>query len=66
KPGIDYGQTDDHCYNVVSDPVHISDLNATVLHSLGIDHENFSVKQQGLDVRLTGVDGAKIIPGLLR
>ncbi|MBM48686.1 MAG: sulfatase [Roseibacillus sp.] len=66
KPGIDYGQTDDHCYNVVSDPVHISDLNATVLYSLGIDHENFSVKQQGLDVRLTGVDGAKIIPGLLR
>jgi hypothetical protein len=66
KPGIDYGETDDHCYNIVKDPVHINDLNASVLHCLGIDHEKFSVKQQGLDVRLTGVDGAKIIRGLLR
>ena len=60
------GETDDHCYNIVKDPVHINDLNASVLHCLGIDHEKFSVKQQGLDVRLTGVDGAKIIRGLLR
>ena len=65
KAGIDYGATDDHCYNVIEDPVHINDLNATVLHSLGIDHENFSVKHQGLDVRLTGVDGAKVVRGLL-
>ena len=65
KPGIDYGETDDHCYNVVKDPVHISDLNASVLHCLGIDHKDFSVKTQGLDLRLTGVEGAKVIPGLL-
>jgi hypothetical protein len=65
KTGIDYGETDDHCYNIVKDPVHINDLNASVLHCLGIDHEHFSVKHQGLDLRLTGVEGAKVIPGLL-
>ena len=66
KTGIDYGETDDHCYNIVKDPVHINDLNASVLHCLGIDHEHFSVKHQGLDLRLTGVEGAKVIPGLLK
>lgn len=65
QPGIDYGETDDYAYNIVKDPVHINDLNATVLHTLGIDHERFSVKYQGLDARLTGVDGAHVIPGLL-
>ncbi|MCB1231930.1 MAG: DUF1501 domain-containing protein, partial [Verrucomicrobiae bacterium] len=65
QPGIDYGETDDYAYNIVKDPVHINDLNATVLHNLGIDHERFSVKYQGLDARLTGVDGAHVIPGLL-
>ena len=65
KAGIDYGATDDHCFNVIEDPVHINDLNASVLHCLGIDHEHFSVKHQGLDLRLTGVEGAKVIPGLL-
>ena len=66
KTGIDYGETDDHCYNIVKDPVHINDLNASVLHCLGINHEHFSVKHQGLDLRLTGVEGAKVIPGLLK
>lgn len=65
KPGIDYGETDDYSYNIVKDPVHINDLNATVLHNLGIDHERFSVKYQGLDARLTGVDGAKVVKDLL-
>ena len=65
KPGIDYGETDDHCYNIVRDPVHINDLNATVLHCLGIDHERFTAKYQGLDWRLTGVEGAKVVRGLL-
>ena len=65
KAGTDYGETDDHCYSIVKDPVHIHDLNASVLHCLGIDHKNFSVKFQGLDLRLTGVEGAKVIPGLL-
>lgn len=64
-PGIDYGETDDYSYNIVKDPVHINDLNATVLHCLGIDHERFTVKYQGLDSRLTGVEGAKVIPQLL-
>lgn len=65
QPGIDYGETDDHAYNIVRDPVHINDLNATVLHNLGIDHERFTFKYQGLDARLTGVEGAKIVRGLL-
>ncbi|MBM81019.1 MAG: sulfatase [Planctomycetaceae bacterium] len=65
KPGIDYGETDDHCYNIVKDPVHINDLNATVLKCLGIDHHRFTVKHQGLDWRLTGVEGADVIDELL-
>jgi len=65
RPGIDYGKTDDFSYNITEDPVHINDLNATILHCLGIDHERFSVKYQGLDVRLTGVEGAKVVRGLL-
>jgi hypothetical protein len=54
KGGIDYGATDEFCYNITQDPVHISDLNATVLHCLGIDHKRFTIKYQGLDWRLTG------------
>ena len=65
KRGIDYGKTDTFAYNIVEDPVHINDLNATILHNLGIDHERFSVKYQGLDVRLTGVEGASVIKRLL-
>jgi hypothetical protein len=65
KPGIDYGLTDDYSYNIVENPVHINDLNATVLHNLGIDHNRFTVKYQGLDSKLTGVEGAKVIDGLL-
>ena len=64
KP-CDYGETDDHCYNIVKDPVHIRDLNATVLHNLGIDNERFSIKHQGLDVRLTGVEKAHVIKPIL-
>ena len=65
KRGFDYGETDDHCYNIVKDPVHINDLNATILHGLGIDHQRFTVKYQGLDWRLTGVEGARVIQPLL-
>ena len=64
KP-CDHGETDDYCYNIVRDPVHIRDLNATILHQLGIDHERFSVKHQGLDVRLTGVEDAHIVRDIL-
>ena len=65
KGGQVYGETDDFSYNVVRDPVHVNDLNATMLHCLGIDHERFSVKFQGLDQRLTGVEGAKVVKDLL-
>ena len=56
KPGIVYGETDDFSYNVVDKPVHIHELNATILHAMGIDHRRLAFKFQGLDVRLTGVE----------
>ena len=56
KPGVVHGETDDFSYNVVENPVHIHDLNATILHCLGIDHRRLSYKFQGLDMRLTGVE----------
>ena len=56
QPGITYGATDEFSYNITESPVHINDLNATILHCLGIDHRRFSIKFQGLDLRLTGVE----------
>ncbi len=56
KGGVTHGQTDDFSYNVVENPVHIHDMNATILHCLGIDHRRLSFKFQGLDMRLTGVE----------
>ncbi len=56
RPGVEHGVTDDFCYNIVSGGVHINDLNATILHCLGIDHERLNFKFQGLDQRLTGVE----------
>jgi len=61
KGGISYGETDDFCYNVVNDSVHIRDLHATMLHQLGIDHERLSFPYQGLDQRLTGVEPSRVI-----
>lgn len=61
KPGVSHGITDDFSYNVAENPVHIHDLNATILHLLGIDHERFTVPYQGLDQRLTGVEPAKLV-----
>jgi hypothetical protein len=63
--GISYGETDDFSYNVVSDPVHVSDLNATILHCLGIDHERFSFRFQGLEQRLTGVEPQRVVREIL-
>lgn len=60
KPGIVYGETDDFSYNVTENPVHIHDLNATVLHCLGIDHERLTFKHQGRDFRLTDVHGTVV------
>ncbi len=57
KPGISYGETDDYCYNIVRQPVHIHDLNATLLRCLGIDHLRLTYRYQGRDFRLTDVHG---------
>jgi hypothetical protein len=65
QPGQTYGTTDDFSYNIVENPVHINDLNATILHCLGLDHERLSIKYQGLDVRLTGVEDHQPVKGLL-
>ncbi|HJT31806.1 MAG TPA: DUF1501 domain-containing protein [Pirellulales bacterium] len=64
KPGISYGETDDFCYNIVRDGVHIHDLNATVLHCLGIDHTRLTFRFQGRDFRLTDVHG-NVVESLL-
>jgi hypothetical protein len=60
KPGVTYGATDELGYHAVENPFHVRDLHATMLHQLGIDHRRFSVPFQGLDVRLTGVEEARI------
>jgi uncharacterized protein (DUF1501 family) len=62
KPGIAYGETDDYSYNVVRDPVPVHDLNATILHCLGIDHERLTYRYQGRDFRLTDVQGSVVKP----
>jgi hypothetical protein len=66
KGGAIYGETDDFSYNIVKDPCHINELNATILHCLGIDHERFTFKYQGLEQRLTGVEGAQVVAALLK
>ncbi len=65
KPGIVYGETDEFSYNVVDRPVHIHDLNATILHCLGIDHRRLTYQFQGLDMRLTGVEEQHPVHDLL-
>lgn len=60
KPGVSYGESDDFGYNVASDPVHVHDLNATILHLLGIDHKQLTYKYQGREFRLTDT-GGKIV-----
>ncbi len=64
KPGITWGETDDYCYNIVRDPVHIHDFNATILRCMGVDHRKLTFKFQGRDFRLTDVYG-NAIDGLL-
>lgn len=65
RGGLVHGETDDFSYNVVKDPVHINEMNATILHLMGIDHERFTFKFQGLDQRLTGVEPMRVIRALL-
>ena len=65
KPGIEYGVTDDFSYNIAENPVHLRDLHATILHSLGIDHDRFTYRFRGLNTRLTGVEPAHVVKAIL-
>jgi hypothetical protein len=65
KGGVVHGETDDFSYNVVRDGVHVRDINATILHCMGINHEKFSRKFQGLDQRLTGVEPASPVKAIM-
>lgn len=62
KPGMTYGRTDDYSYNIEEDPVHVHDLQATVLHCMGIDHKRLTFKYQGRHFRLTDVHGNVVEP----
>jgi hypothetical protein len=57
KGGMSLGATDDYSYNIISDPVHVHDLNATIMHLLGVDHTRLTFRFQGRDFRLTDVHG---------
>jgi hypothetical protein len=65
KGGMVHGETDEFSYNIIKDPVHVRDFQATILHTFGIDHERFTYKYQGLDQRLTGVEPAKAVKQIL-
>jgi Protein of unknown function (DUF1501) len=64
KGGLTWGETDDFSYNIVKDPVHIHDLNATILHCMGIDHTRLTFRYQGRDFRLTDIAG-NVVKGIL-
>ncbi len=64
KTGTTFGETDDYCYNITRDPVHVHDLNATILHLLGIDHLRLTSRYQGRDFRLTDIHG-EVVKGVL-
>ena len=64
RPGYTHGATDEFGYNIVSDPVHVHDLNATLLHLMGVDHERLTHKYQGRHFRLTDVHG-RVVEELL-
>jgi hypothetical protein len=65
KPGMTWGSTDEFSYNVATNPVHVRDLHATVLHLLGIDHQRLTYRSQGLDFRLTGVEPSTVVEQIL-
>ena len=65
KAGMTHGETDDFSYNIVENPVHLNDLNATILHCMGIDDRKFSFPFQGLDQKLTGVEPTHIVKEIL-
>ena len=57
KPGMTYGATDEMCYNITENPVHVHDLHATIMQQMGIDHEKLTFRFQGRYFRLTDVHG---------
>jgi len=61
KTGLTFGESDEFGFNVASRPVNVPDLQATILHLLGINHETFTFRYQGLDQRLTGVEPARVV-----
>jgi hypothetical protein len=65
KGGTSHGATDELGYHSVEDIVHVRDLHATMLHQLGIQHDRFTVPYQGLDMKLTGVEHAKVVKQIL-
>jgi uncharacterized protein (DUF1501 family) len=65
KGGVVHGETDDFSYNIVKDPVHIRDLNATILHCMGIDHQRLTYPFQGLNQKLTGTEPSRVIQEVL-
>ncbi|TWT29612.1 hypothetical protein KOR34_51660 [Posidoniimonas corsicana] len=65
KPGVSYGATDDLGYHATENPVHVRDLHATMLALLGVDHNRLTVKHQGLDLKLTGVEPARVVREVL-
>ena len=64
QKGYVHGETDDYCYNITRDPVHVHDLNATILHLMGIDHTRLTYRFQGADFRLTNFHG-KVLKDIL-
>jgi hypothetical protein len=64
KGGLTWGETDDYCYNIVRDPVHVHDLNATIMHLMGVDHTRLTYRYQGRDFRLTDIEG-EVVNGIL-
>ncbi|MFZ4768344.1 MAG: DUF1501 domain-containing protein, partial [Roseimicrobium sp.] len=65
KGGVTLGATDEMGFNIVADEVHVHDLQATILHCLGIDHERLTFRAAGLDFRLTGVEPCKVVREIL-
>jgi len=64
QPGLTFGETDEFGYNIVKDPVHVHDFQATLLYLMGIDHEKLTFDAEGRRYRLTDVEG-KIIKGII-
>ena len=64
KPGHVYGSTDDYAWNITADPVHVHDMQATIMHLVGIDHTKLTFRYQGRQFRLTDVHG-HVVKGIL-